>query len=303
MAFHRSTIAWLAAVLILPPISRAGAKEVGPVNLANQLGGANITVHYSAFIDNKAMLETGSVTYALIGDAKTQSVKAPADPNFTFSVVGDTSLAIWELKNTTAPAADPLAAYITKVELDIRPSRGGILPSLFDNDSTPSTSASGAGVLGIIVDAASTAQAPASVDESLPWTDPANKGDMFGLTTIDWTGGKGIAPGQVFKWHDDTDLVVEPGDFDEDGDIDGDDLMQWRSGFGTETAALPMQGNADGDGDVDGRDFLIWQRGGSTTIVPGAQLAAIPEPSGLALMAFAAGALAIRRRQRRATPI
>jgi hypothetical protein len=293
----------VAAVLILLSTSPAVAKEIGPVNLANQLGGANLTVHYSAIFDNKVALETGHFRYALIGDDKAQSVKAPDDPNFTFSVVGDTSIATWELVNTTAPAADPIAVYISKIELDLRPSRGGILPSLFDNGSMPSTSASGAGLLGITFDPASTAPAPTSAEESLPWKDPDNKGDMFGMTTIVWEGLKMIGPGQSFKWRDDTDLVVEPGDFDEDGDIDGDDLMKWRQSFGTETSALPSDGNADGDGDVDGADFLIWQRGSSTTIVAGAQITAIPEPSGFALAALAAGALALRRQWRRAAPI
>jgi probable HAF family extracellular repeat protein len=50
-----------------------------------------------------------------------------------------------------------------------------------------------------------------------------------------------------------------PADFDENGVVDGGDLMRWRTGFGT-TTATHMQGNADGDQDVDGADFLIWQR-------------------------------------------
>ena len=51
-------------------------------------------------------------------------------------------------------------------------------------------------------------------------------------------------------------------DFDEDGDVDGDDLTLWQAGYGSGT--LHSQGDADGDGDVDGRDFLTWQRQVST---------------------------------------
>lgn len=47
-----------------------------------------------------------------------------------------------------------------------------------------------------------------------------------------------------------------PGDFDADGDVDGDDLGRWRSSFGVNN-----QADADGDGDSDGDDFLLWQRG------------------------------------------
>ncbi len=52
-----------------------------------------------------------------------------------------------------------------------------------------------------------------------------------------------------------------PGDFDHDGDSDGDDRAQWESDFG-------LNGNSDsnGDGDSDGGDFLNWQRTFGTTI-------------------------------------
>src|SRR5690606_628727 len=40
-------------------------------------------------------------------------------------------------------------------------------------------------------------------------------------------------------------------DFDNDGDVDGDDLTMWEGGFGNSDA-----GDADGDGDSDGADFL-----------------------------------------------
>ena len=49
-------------------------------------------------------------------------------------------------------------------------------------------------------------------------------------------------------------------DFDEDGDVDGDDLTRWNTGFGVTGTATHTQGDADGDQDVDGADFLAWQR-------------------------------------------
>jgi hypothetical protein len=44
-------------------------------------------------------------------------------------------------------------------------------------------------------------------------------------------------------------------DFDNDGDVDGDDLVVWQTSYGPGAGA-----DADGNGITDGRDFLIWQR-------------------------------------------
>ena len=84
-----------------------------------------------------------------------------------------------------------------------------------------------------------------------------------------------------------TGRVFLAGDFQEDGDVDSNDLTNWRTGFGTAVGATHMQGNADGDGDVDGRDFLIWQRGGSPNPVVAAvssSSAAVPEPAGSTML-------------------
>jgi T5SS/PEP-CTERM-associated repeat protein len=66
-------------------------------------------------------------------------------------------------------------------------------------------------------------------------------------------------------------------DFDEDGDVDGDDLVQWRGDFGVNNLS-----DADSDGDSDGDDFLQWQRQlGSTSTVPVGT--AVPEPTAFTL--------------------
>jgi hypothetical protein len=65
-------------------------------------------------------------------------------------------------------------------------------------------------------------------------------------------------------------------DFDSDGDVDADDLADWKGGFGTGTTKA--QGDADGDLDVDGADFLTWQRQVGTAPSVGAG-AAVPEPA------------------------
>ena len=51
-----------------------------------------------------------------------------------------------------------------------------------------------------------------------------------------------------------------PGDFDTDGDVDGDDLDRWQAGFAMPSGAELGDGDADADTDVDGNDFLAWQR-------------------------------------------
>ena len=81
-----------------------------------------------------------------------------------------------------------------------------------------------------------------------------------------------------------------PADFDNDGDVDGDDLTEWQSAYGA-TAA----GDADGDNDTDGADFLIWQQ---TYAPPAVAVSAVPEPSSLALLSVA-GLAALRARRAR----
>jgi hypothetical protein len=89
--------------------------------------------------------------------------------------------------------------------------------------------------------------------------------------------------------------VPDPADFDEDGDVDANDLSRWKTGFGATGAATHMLGDADADLDVDGADFLIWQRqlaGSSATSVS----TAAPEPAAVLLLAAALPAIARRRR-------
>jgi T5SS/PEP-CTERM-associated repeat protein len=71
-------------------------------------------------------------------------------------------------------------------------------------------------------------------------------------------------------------------DFDDDGDVDGDDLDQWAGDFGVNGMS-----DADNDGDSDGADFLAWQQqfGNGPPAAPAAHI--VPEPSGLAMASLA----------------
>jgi hypothetical protein len=83
-------------------------------------------------------------------------------------------------------------------------------------------------------------------------------------------------------------------DFDDDGDVDGDDLAQWRGDFGANGSS-----DADNDGDSDGGGFLAWQRqfgGGAPTI---SASEAVPEPGALALASLATYCLGLVRQRRR----
>ena len=82
------------------------------------------------------------------------------------------------------------------------------------------------------------------------------------------------------------------GDFDDDGDVDGDDFLVWQNGMPTASGAAKSGGDADGDGDVDGDDFLIWQN----QFPSPAALSNTPEPASLGLLALG-GLLMLRRRR------
>lgn len=74
---------------------------------------------------------------------------------------------------------------------------------------------------------------------------------------------------------------VYAGDFDGDGTVNADDLSEWQASFGTSGA------DADGDGDTDGTDFLVWQNQAFGS--PQGNVAAVPEPSSMAIVAMLAG--------------
>ena len=94
-------------------------------------------------------------------------------------------------------------------------------------------------------------------------------------------------------------LLANQGDFDGDGDIDGNDLLIWQNNFPrTDGAAISFIGDATGDGNVDGDDFLIWQNSFPYPAV----LSKTPEPASLGLLALGALLMLRRRRSMKTTP-
>ncbi len=83
-----------------------------------------------------------------------------------------------------------------------------------------------------------------------------------------------------------------PGDFDEDADVDLDDLALWELVVG-----VNAQADADDDNDSDGRDFLAWQQNFNGSVNALAQFQAVPEPGVLALLAPALCGIFLKRQQ------
>jgi glucose/arabinose dehydrogenase len=85
------------------------------------------------------------------------------------------------------------------------------------------------------------------------------------------------------------------GDFDADGDVDDDDLAEWRAGFGGVNPNPASDGN--GNGIFDAADYVAWRNNLGADVHTGAGAAtggAVPEPTAAALIVAAiAGSLSV----------
>jgi hypothetical protein len=125
--------------------------------------------------------------------------------------------------------------------------------------------------------------APTANTSVLGWQDDVRVyGSALDLTALEAVRLENLSAGPGFA----------DGDFNEDSQVDGDDLATWKLGYGETGTATHGDGDADGDLDVDGEDFLIWQR----DVGLGVAAAAIPEPASLGLLAAALVAIGFRRR-------
>ncbi|RIK83868.1 MAG: hypothetical protein DCC67_05590 [Planctomycetota bacterium] len=89
---------------------------------------------------------------------------------------------------------------------------------------------------------------------------------------------------------------AEDADFDNDGDVDGEDFLVWQRGFGpTGTNAT---GDANGDNAVTAADLEVW-KGKFGATPPAASVSAVPEPATVIMAVLTAAGLAAASRRRR----
>lgn len=87
-------------------------------------------------------------------------------------------------------------------------------------------------------------------------------------------GFDGVGDANFAAYFNYTFPELDPADFDEDGDVDGEDLVDWQRNYGPFIGA-----DADLDGDSDGHDFLLWQK--ALPPAGGLQASGVPEPSSM----------------------
>lgn len=104
-----------------------------------------------------------------------------------------------------------------------------------------------------------------------------------------------LAWGIVYGVNDVVLNVVAPisADFDEDGDVDGVDLLTWQRGFGV--GVTVAEGDADGNGVVDAADLTLWES--QLGISPLSGLTVVPEPSTVWLGGLTAVGFLLRKRR------
>jgi hypothetical protein len=82
--------------------------------------------------------------------------------------------------------------------------------------------------------------------------------------------------------------ITLPGDYNRDGVVNAADYTKWRDTWSRTNSDLSADGN--GNGAIDAGDYAVWAAVYGTTEGGGAHRA-IPEPTAIALLAFAVGAI------------
>lgn len=86
------------------------------------------------------------------------------------------------------------------------------------------------------------------------------------------------------------------GDYNADGVVDGADFLVWQRTLGTPATPAGSGADGNGNGNIDADDLIVWRdHFGQTSPTP---IAAVPEPSTLALALLSSVALLRRRSQR-----
>ncbi len=100
--------------------------------------------------------------------------------------------------------------------------------------------------------------------------------------------------------------VINPGDFNDDGQVDAADYVVWRHTIG-DTVARGVAADGDGNGTVEAADLNVWRAKFGTVYTAGSGAsiasASVPEPSTLLLLGIGAISLLGRRKVRRAVRV
>jgi hypothetical protein len=113
------------------------------------------------------------------------------------------------------------------------------------------------------------------------------------------TPGAGILAGELGPF-------VANADYDDDGDVDGNDFLVWQRELGSSVTA-GTGADGDGNGQVNGLDLDLWRSNfGSATIAGEGAVAAVPEPASLLTASLSAVLILcwffVRRKRRSLAP-
>jgi hypothetical protein len=210
--------------------------------------------------------------------------------NLSNTTVANSRSSMLDFKLDAAPtltAGVPLNIGLIDVDFDgdgvgtIGGSGGGTSPQKFAGNfyATDNTTRLAEGTTISAMFGGNTYNWTISYTGNITWSDANNS--VVSAVTGAGTGKDVVLIGQ-------SSVIATPtGDFNSDGDVDGDDLIAWTGGFGT--GSTRIQGNSDNDGDVDGSDFLVWQQQFGTMPAAGA----VPEPASC-IMAISMAVLLVR---------
>lgn len=107
--------------------------------------------------------------------------------------------------------------------------------------------------------------------------------------------GKGEADTYALAWwNGNAPSLSTPGDYDQNGSVGPEDYDVWKTNFGTNFA----DADGNGNGIVDAADYTVWR---DNFGAGGGSLAAVPEPSGMMLLAVAGVLLGWRKREKPAS--
>jgi len=138
-------------------------------------------------------------------------------------------------------------------------------------------------------------QAYSPVGKLLLWSGPADgangqnlegltlgprlaNGDWLLIGIVDDEASDSLSENTVVAF---TLSAIPSADFDDDGNVDGGDFLDWQRSFGKTIGATQTEGDADRDGDVDAADLTHWKAAFAVPALAMGETASavVPEPA------------------------